>query len=370
MKAMLIKGAVISLLVAGSLFSQENGEIAFVCGPCGCVDDGSFFDHPGLCPSCGMILYASFKEIKNVNRNNHEHQMSTGKTVGILIFPGAEIIDFAAPWEIFLQAGMRVFTVAQNDTLINAMGMRIQPDYTFVNAPHADIILLPGGNVEYDNAGIMNWVKKINGESETILSVCNGAFFLGNAGLLDGLEATTFLSLIPSLQRLAPKARVVSNKRFVDNGKIVTSAGLSSGIDATFHVISKYLGVGRTQVIATNLEYDWDPEPKYIRGMLADKYLQGPRSVFSPFEYRTLSYSGDNVSWETKLHVKTDLSHEKLVQLLEYQLNIGEKWVKTSATKYGSNWHFVADNKKWIGIINYEISSANGQTIQMRVKEF
>jgi putative intracellular protease/amidase len=333
---------------------EQVNDIAFVCGPCGCADDGKFFDKPGLCPSCGMVLYASYKDM--VDRPGQQHHMSTGKKVAILIFPGADIIDFAAPWEIFLQAGMQVFTVAEKDTVINMVGMRILPDYILSTAPPADIILLPGGEVDYQNTNLLNWVKRVAQESETVLSVCSGAFFLGSAGLLDGKEATTFMPLIASLQQLVPKSTIVSNKRYVDNGRIITSAGLSSGIDATFYVLSKHLGIGRTQEIAAHMEYPWDPEAKYVRAMLADKHLRGARSVFSPFETRTLLYDGNNTQWQLKLSVKTTLPLQKLLHLVEYQLENGQTWKKISSTKKKSNWKFSADNIMWQGTVECQKS--------------
>src|SRR5688572_32110844 len=93
---------------------DPKSEIAFICGPCGCADDGKYFTKPGLCPSCGMELHAAYKGDTTTAqpRMSHEQQAGRGKKVAILIFPGAEIIDFAAPWEIFIQARMNVYTVA------------------------------------------------------------------------------------------------------------------------------------------------------------------------------------------------------------------------------------------------------------------
>jgi putative intracellular protease/amidase len=314
-----------------------------------------------------MALYAAYKDMAQAD---HQHNMGTGKKVAILLFPGADIIDFTAPWEIFLQAGMQVFTVAEKDTIINMAGMRLLPDYTLATAPPADIILLPGGDVDHDNTNLVAWVKRVTQESETVLSVCNGAFFLGSAGLLDGKEATTFMPLLSSLQQLAPKAKVVSNKRYVDNGKIVTSAGLSSGIDATFHVISKHLGLGRAQEIAAHMEYPWDPQARYVRAMQADKHIRGMRGVFSPFATNTLLYSGDDKQWQLKLSVKTDLPLQKLSRLVEYQLVNGQNWKKASATDQKSNWTFAADSKTWNGTLEYQLSPGTTDSfITIKVNE-
>jgi hypothetical protein len=145
-----------------------------------------------------------------------------------------------------------------------------------------------------------------------VLSVCNGAFFLAKAGLLDGLEATTFASLIPGLQTAAPKAKVVSNKRFADNGKIITSAGLSSGIDASLHVVEKLLGKGWAQRVATNLEYNWDPESKFVRAMLADKYLESANDFIGSFERELVRHEGGTDRWETQWKIQTEKSATRI----------------------------------------------------------
>lgn len=362
LKTILILLIVIAAIQCYAQSKEQANDIAFVCGPCGCPDDGKYFDKPGICPSCGMVLYASYKDMANQS-GSHEHMMRSGKKVAMLIFPGADIIDFAAPWEIFLQAGMRVFTVAEKDTVIDMVGMRLLPDYTLNNAPPADIVLLPGGEVDYENKDLLAWVKRVTEESETVLSVCSGAFFLGSAGLLDGKEATTFLPLLESLQQLAPKAKIVSNKRYVDNGKIITSAGLSSGIDATFYVISKHLGLGRAQEIAAHMEYPWDPDARYVRAMLADKHIRVTRGVFSPFETKTLVYAGDNRQWQLKLSVKTSLPVKKLSRLVEYQLVNGQNWKKVSSTDDKSSWTFSADEKAWRGIVEYQPSPGSTDSI-------
>jgi transcriptional regulator GlxA family with amidase domain len=361
---------VMNLCMLKTFAQQKNimNEIAFVCGPCGCADDGKYFDKAGLCPSCGMELYAAFKRGADTSSQNptntHSQHTRTQKKVAILIYQGAEIIDFAGPWEVFAQARMNVYTVASKDTIINAMGMRILPDYTFTNAPKPDILLVPGGSGEYGNKETIDWIKKTAAESETVFSVCDGAFFLGNAGLLDGHEATTFFSLIPALQRLTPNAKVVSHKRYVDNGKIITSAGLSSGIDATFHVVSKYLGLGRTQEIATHLEYNWDPQAKYVRGLLADKHLRGARGVFSQFATQTLLYAGDQSKWEIRLSVDTKMEARQLARLIEFQLSEAQKWTKVSTRGNNSKWTFTADNKKWSGSASVEaVSKSFGEKI-------
>ena len=184
------------------------------------------------------------------------------RKVAIFVFDGVQIIDFTGPYEVFGQAFRDVYTVAaQPGPVTTSMGMSVNQSYSFANAPRPDILVLPGGEVDshLENPEVLRWIKESSKDAEIVLSVCNGAFYLARAGLLDGLEATTFAPLIPELQRIAPKTRVVSDKRFVDNGKIITTTGLSSGLDGSIHVIDKLLGRERAERLARHLEYRWQP---------------------------------------------------------------------------------------------------------------
>jgi putative intracellular protease/amidase len=279
-----------------------------------------------------------------------------GKSLAILLFPGVEIIDFAPEYEIFGQAGVRVFTVAPTDSVVTtAMGLRILPDYHFGNAPAADILLLPGGHVDHEDGRILDWVKKAHTAASTTLTVCNGAYFLASAGLLDGLEATTFHGLLDDLQRSAPKVKVVRDRRFVDNGKIVTSAGLASGIDAAFHILSEYEGVGRAQEVATFLEYDWDAEGRYVRAQLADRHLRPLDDALAPFLLSTLKYEGDRSQWSLEVLVTPELiSIERIAQLLEHQWKSGTSWKKGYQKGLDSEWYLRDETgQAWAGKLQF-----------------
>jgi putative intracellular protease/amidase len=200
------------------------------------------------------------------------------KKVAILIFPGVQIIDYTGPYEVLGQAGYEVFTVAAStDPLVTNMGMTVTPAYSFENAPTPDVIVLPGGNVDDEIAGThpaIRWILKTSANTEFTLSVCNGAFWLANAGLLEGKEATTYYGLIELLRAKFPNVNVVNNKRYCDNGRIITTAGLSSGIDGALHVVEKLDGLAKARSIAYNMEYNWQPDSGYARGGLADRHLR------------------------------------------------------------------------------------------------
>src|SRR5207244_3534670 len=152
---------------------------------------------------------------------------------------------------------------------------------------------------QLDNPKVLAWIRAKAADAKVVLSVCNGAFLLAKAGLLDGLQATTFAPLIDELRAAAPQTKVVSDKRYVDNGKIVTSAGLSSGLDGALHVVEKLLGRGRAQLVATGLEYDWDPESRYVRAALADKYLRAAYRVLEDLpDAQPLRHEGGRDQWQ------------------------------------------------------------------------
>ena len=148
---------------------------------------------------------------------------------------------------------MKRVSVAEKAKPIHAVfGQKIIPNYTFANSPAADVLLAPGGAVENSmkNATLLNWVQKNAQTSKHVMSVCTGALILAKAGLLDGLTATAVSHAIDGLGEISPKIKVVRDQRYVDNGKIITTAGLSSGIDGAFHVIEKIKGRGEAQATA------------------------------------------------------------------------------------------------------------------------
>src|SRR5205085_11092598 len=176
--------------------------------------------------------------------------------VAILVFNGVELIDFAGPWEVFGTAGFLVHTVAVTPEPRTAVfGQKMIPDYTFDNAPKADILLVPGGgNVPFSNdKKLIGWIQDKSKQVRHVMSVCTGAFLLAKAGLLTGQTVTATSGMIEDL--LTPQTKVVYDRRYVDNGKIITTAGLSSGIDGALHLVVKILGRGSAQSVALGMEY-------------------------------------------------------------------------------------------------------------------
>ncbi|MBO0323004.1 DJ-1/PfpI family protein [Muricauda sp. CAU 1633] len=227
----------------------------------------------------------------------------TRKTVAILLFDGADIMDVTGPMSVFEHAGFHVVTVAKNsEAKAIGMYMRLSPDYTFANLPQVDVITVPGGGAAESNQDmeIVQWLKERDGETDTLFSVCSGAFFLGLAGLLDGNDATTFASLIPTLKTQFPNAKVLNDVKYTNNGHIITSSGLSSGIDASFEVVAKYYGVGRAQDVANRMEYPWKRKHDYARSQLADNFILSIGDLVRRFATKYHFSEGDMNTWEYK----------------------------------------------------------------------
>jgi len=342
---------VASLLIAGSPLTYAAADKpahVYVCPDCGCNADDRTFDKPGKCPDCRMDLVEKTAETK-----------SARPTVAILLFDNAEVIDYAGPWEVFGEAGYKVFTVAEKSAPVNAVfGQKIVPDYTFANSPGADIILVPGGGVQdaVNNPELIRWVQRNAEKSKQVMSVCTGAFILSKAGLLDGLGATTIQHALDDLQKASPKTKVVHDQRYVDNGKIITTAGLSSGIDGAFHVVAKVSGEGEAQAIALGMEYRWDPHSTYARAALADRYFPDWSSV-KELKGKVISTQGDINNWEMKARVSQPSSIDGIADLLTNRITSGTPHAKgavrltmSSTDKSAFNWKFTdEEGQDWSG---------------------
>src|SRR5438105_4615193 len=263
----------------------------YVCPPCGLPCDKLTFDKPGSCPQCGMTLIPADGE-------------GGPPKIAILLYNGVEIIDIAGPWEAFGTAGFLVHTVAEKtEPLTLVFGQKLIPDYTFENSPKADVLLVPGGGYGYQmkNDGLIGWIKNKSKDVKYVMSVCTGAFLLAEAGLLSGQTATCTHGMVEDLLAF-PNTKVVYDARYVDSGKIITSAGLSSGIDAAIHLVSKMLGRGEAQRVALGMEYRWDPDARWARGALADRYLPdglaGGSAKIKGAQTKLISTEGDADRWE------------------------------------------------------------------------
>ncbi|HEX2854180.1 MAG TPA: DJ-1/PfpI family protein [Opitutaceae bacterium] len=188
------------------------------------------------------------------------------RNIAILIFDEVEVLDFAGPFEVFgaadeLAGGdtFSVFTVAESPGTVRARhGLKIVPTQTIESCPALDLLVIPGGLGTRPLLGkpaLLEWIRVKTKRAEIILSVCTGALVLAKAGLLDGLRVTTHHHGVGLLRDLAPTATVDTSARFHDNGKIITSAGISAGLDASLHVVERLLGSEAARRTADYMEY-------------------------------------------------------------------------------------------------------------------
>ena len=203
------------------------------------------------------------------------------RNVAILLFNEIEVLDFAGPFEVFgvtgkqsgqtrfAQSPFHVFTVAEQGPVYARNGLCLYPTYLLNAHPAADIIVVPGGGGlhsdgtpfgsrrEMDNPAVLNWVRRTAQNAELVLSVCTGSLILAKAGLLEGLSATTHYKAIDSLAQMAPNTVVEVGKRWVDNGKVITSAGISAGIDMSLYVVGRLFGAEEARETAQYMQYDY-----------------------------------------------------------------------------------------------------------------
>jgi transcriptional regulator GlxA family with amidase domain len=184
----------------------------------------------------------------------------------ILIFDDVEVLDFAGPFEVFSVTNelndyslLNVYTVAGEKSPVTARnGLSVNPDYSIVDAPQPDILIIPGGRGTRPlllHQDILAWITRSAHTADKVLSVCTGALLLAKVGLLGGIKSTTHHSAFETLAEIAPDTEIVRDARFVDNGKIITSAGISAGIDMSLYVIEQLYGTETTRQSAAYMEY-------------------------------------------------------------------------------------------------------------------
>lgn len=188
------------------------------------------------------------------------------KKVAILVYEGVYLLDFAGPLEIFNDAMMsdtaaafEVYLVGVTKDPIKAhTGTIITPNYSINDCPKPDILVIPGGDLGLGtrNQEVGDWIKSESAKSEITMSVCTGAFILADLGLLDSMEATTWYGAVDRLGVKYPKINVAHGKRFTDNGKIITTAGVSAGIDGALHIVERYFGRDAAARTAKFIEYN------------------------------------------------------------------------------------------------------------------
>jgi putative intracellular protease/amidase len=193
-----------------------------------------------------------------------EAQQKERYSVAIFLYDGVELLDFAGPGEVFSAAGFQVYTMSVDGKEILSQGfVTVKPQYSVGNAPKPDIVVFPGGGAGAPSKDprVIDWLKSNVSTGTMAMSVCTGAQILAKAGLLEGYNVTTFHNFIDGLQAMLPNSKVLRDTRFVDNGIVVTTAGVSAGIDGALHLVSRIKGLEAAKATAYYMEYDkWKPE--------------------------------------------------------------------------------------------------------------
>lgn len=168
----------------------------------------------------------------------------------ILIYEGVELLDFAGPGQVFQvtkkadKPAFNVYTVAPTlNTIKSQEFVKVIPQYNLNTAPMPDLLVVPGGTTSniIKNRAAMRWIRQVADSAQIVMSVCTGAFILAEAGLLDHKKATTWHNAIHRLREKVPSTEVIEHTRFVDSGKIITTAGITAGIDGALYVVSRLI---------------------------------------------------------------------------------------------------------------------------------
>lgn len=270
------------------------------------------------------------------------------RTVALVLYDGVELLDFAGPGEVFEAANafvptdgdpaFRVITVGRTiDPVTSQNFLEVVPDHSIADAPAVDVLVVPGGRsseVSKDPA-YLGWIADTGAEAEVVMSVCSGAFVLGEAGLLEGLEATTFYAALERLAERFPATEVRPGTRFVDAGKVVTTAGVSAGIDGSLHLVARLHGLHVATRTARYMEYRWAPESHLASGyplldpsldeagrllQLAEIHREDghPDAAVSAFERAVAAGRGDGRTWYGLGRARHELgAHEAALEAYE-----------------------------------------------------
>ncbi|QOY86953.1 DJ-1/PfpI family protein [Paludibaculum fermentans] len=323
--------------------------------------------------TCSRLLFAVLLPLTAVRGDGTVPQ----RTAAVVLFPGAQVMGYAAPIDILRYGGTSVFTVAEQPTVVTNGDLSVNAQYTFENAPDPDILLVPGSSnmkAELENPRLLSFLRDKAGKAQVVLSVSNGSFLLGKAGLLDDHTATATFGLTDGLRRIAPLARVVDDVRYTDSGKYVTSAGLSAGIDAALHVLEKLDGRGAAQMAALAVEYNWDPEGSFVRSQLADRLCAFRYAVTSA---QSIRREGDEEQWVNEWAVTDPSSPEVVFEAFQTAIRQHVTWMESTPqwTKIDgedaplrSQWRFRDErDRSWRGVLEVTPNTVSGQGVAVRL---
>lgn len=211
------------------------------------------------------------------SKSEPDNSKEKTRTLGIVLFKNFELLDVCGPAEMFGNLGKRLRIVMVADKagpVTSKQGPKLIADYSFSDCPPLDLIMMPGGVgtlSQLTNSTLLDWLKDRAPKAEIVTSVCSGASVLAKAGLLDGRPATTNKQYYRVCTAPGPNVKWQKEARWVDDGNIVTSSGVSAGMDMALHVIARLYGTETANKIADGTEYQWhrdahvDPFSKFAK---------------------------------------------------------------------------------------------------------
>lgn len=195
----------------------------------------------------------------------------TRRKIGILVFPEVEVLDFCGPFEVFSVTRLyeerrrqdpspyEVLIIAENPGVVVATGgLKVVPDHCLADCPALDVLVIPGGwgtRREMNNDRLIAWIAERGRQVTTLTSVCTGSLLLGKAGLLDGKRATTHWRVLDEMRTWFPAVSVIDDQHVVEEGDVLTSAGISAGIDMALRVVARHHGEAVARATARYMEY-------------------------------------------------------------------------------------------------------------------
>jgi transcriptional regulator GlxA family with amidase domain len=192
--------------------------------------------------------------------------MADQKILGAILFEDFELLDLYGPLEMFGNIGpeLKIITIAEaTGPVKSAQGPSTVAEYSFADAPNVDMVLIPGGFgtfAEAKNPVMLEFVQKSGPKSEALMSVCSGSGVLAHAGLLDGRKATSNKLFFNAITEHASNVEWLEDARWVEDGHIFTSSGVSAGTDMSLAVIAKHYGQEKAEQIAVMTEYEWQSD--------------------------------------------------------------------------------------------------------------
>ncbi|WP_152054459.1 DJ-1/PfpI family protein [Tautonia marina] len=195
----------------------------------------------------------------------------TRRRVGILVFPEVEVLDFAGPFEVFSVTRLdedrrreepspyEVVLISEAPGMVVASGgLKVVPDHGLDDCPPLDLLVVPGGwgvHGQIGNEALVGWIAERAGQVELLASVCTGSMLLGKAGLLDGRRATTHWKVLDWMRESFPGVTVLDDEHVVEDGDVITSAGIAAGIDLALRVVARHHGETVARTTARYMEY-------------------------------------------------------------------------------------------------------------------